>query len=489
MAIYHLQIKIIGRGEKCQCHSATAGSAYRSASKILDERTGILHDYTKKTGVEYSEIMTPEHAPEWANDRAILWNEVEKIEKSSDAQLSREIEMSLPKELNKEQHIELVREYVKENFVNRGMVADFSIHDKRDGNPHCHIMLTMRPFNQDGTWGAKSKKEYILDKNGNKTYDKKGNAKSRKINTTDWDNRENAEKWRANWAEKSNEHLRKAGYDKTHYIDHRSYERQGIEKIPTKHMGAKAHYLEKRGIKTEIGELNRQIKQFNQEKIVELEKYRQLKKELQEAKKKLHKKYKFKSEDDAIRFHIIKDYKKEFPEIRYVRKQESRAIFNLNSQIGKRATVKAIYDMYNALVKSIELDRKLSQEIERVIQAKSLNGEIQQRSIQREELSKGMFGKMKNKADIERINSEIERLEYKLKGMGIDTSNIDQKIKELNEAKTKNSNNVEVFRKTTEAKKAIDETRRRAYERRRQYGKYRKQQKEKQEEKERGFGR
>ena len=95
-------------------------------------------------------------------DRAFLWNAVEKIEKAKNAQLAREIEIALPQELTREQGISLVREYVKDQFVNAGMCADIAIHDKQDGNPHAHVMLTMRPIEKDGTWGAKQKKEYIL---------------------------------------------------------------------------------------------------------------------------------------------------------------------------------------------------------------------------------------------------------------------------------------------------------------------------------------
>ena len=164
MEIYHFSAQIISRSNGS---SSVGSAAYRSGEKIEDERTGIIYDYTRKKGIEHTEIMTPIDAPEWANNRAKLWNEVEKREKSKNSQWSREINIALPKELSLEKQIELTREFVKDTFVDKGMVADIFIHDNKKGNPHAHIMLTMRPF-ENGTWGAKSNKEYILNKKGAK---------------------------------------------------------------------------------------------------------------------------------------------------------------------------------------------------------------------------------------------------------------------------------------------------------------------------------
>lgn len=167
----------------------------------------------------------------------------------------------MPKELNREKQIELVREYVKENFVKIGMCADIAIHDKNDGNPHAHILLTMRPLNEDTTWGAKSKKEYILDENGEKVKLKSGNYKTRKINTTDWNEQGKAEEWRKAWADITNKYLEENSiHDK---VDHRSYQRQGIEQIPTIHLGVSATQMEKKGIATDRGNINREIKHQN----------------------------------------------------------------------------------------------------------------------------------------------------------------------------------------------------------------------------------
>lgn len=258
MAIYHLCIKIISRGKG---KSAVAASAYRSGEKIKNEYDGIVHDFTRKGGIAHTEILLPQNAPQEFSDRGTLWNSVEKIEKSKNSQLAREIEVALPKELDREKQINLVREYVKENFVKVGMCADIALHDKNDGNPHCHILLTMRPLNEDTTWGAKSKKEYILDENGEKVKLKNGNYKTRKINTTDWNEQEKAEHWRKAWADITNKYLEENSIQDK--VDHRSYQRQGIEQIPTIHLGVSATQMEKKGIATDRGNINREIKQQN----------------------------------------------------------------------------------------------------------------------------------------------------------------------------------------------------------------------------------
>jgi len=258
MAIYHLCIKIISRGKG---KSAVAASAYRSGEKIKNEYDGIVHDFTRKGGIAHTEILLPQNAPQAFLDRGTLWNSVEKIEKSKNSQLAREIEIALPKELNREKQIELVREYVKENFVKVGMCADIALNDKNDGNPHAHILLTMRPLNEDKTWGAKSKKEYILDENGEKVKLKNGNYKTRKINTTDWNEQDKAEHWRKTWADITNKYLEENSIQEK--VDHRSYQRQGIEQIPTIHLGVSATQMEKKGIATDRGNINREIKHQN----------------------------------------------------------------------------------------------------------------------------------------------------------------------------------------------------------------------------------
>ena len=254
MAICHIPIKIIQRSKG---KSALAAAAYRSGTKLTNEWDGLTHDYTHKGGVVHAEIMLPSHAPPEFADRSILWNSVEQIEKSRDSQLAREVEVALPRELTREQQLALLRAYVKDNFVAAGMCADFALHDKCDGNPHAHILLTIRPLKEDGTWGAKCRKVYDLDEHGQRIPDGKGGWKNHREDTTDWNDKGNVEIWRAAWAAYTNRALESAG--RPERIDHRSYKRQGIDKIPSVHLGPAASQMEKRGIRTDKGEVNRQI--------------------------------------------------------------------------------------------------------------------------------------------------------------------------------------------------------------------------------------
>jgi hypothetical protein len=205
--------------------------------------------------------MLPDHAPDLYYNRSELWNAVEQSERAKNAQLCREVRLALPNEFDNEQNEYLVHEYVRQNFVSRGMCADIAIHNKGDGNPHAHILLTMRPLEQDGTWGAKSRMEYILDDNGERIILPSGRPKVKKITTTDWDDKANAELWRESWANIVNKHLEHFGHDNR--VDHRSYERQGLEQIPTIHLGVVAHDMEQKGIATERGDINRSINAAN----------------------------------------------------------------------------------------------------------------------------------------------------------------------------------------------------------------------------------
>ena len=258
IAIYHCSIKIVSRGKG---KSAVAAAAYRSGEKLTNEWDGLTHDYTKKGGVVHSEILLPAHAPPAFSDRSTLWNSVELSEKSNNAQLAREVEIALPVELSREEQTRLVREYCSSQFVSKGMIADFNLHDTGGGNPHAHILLTMRPMDEKGAWLPKSKKEYVLDENGERIRLPSGRYKTRKVDLVDWNNRENAEVWRRAWADLANEFL--AQNNRPERIDHRSYERQGIDQLPTVHVGVSATQMEKKGIVTERGELNRNIKAAN----------------------------------------------------------------------------------------------------------------------------------------------------------------------------------------------------------------------------------
>lgn len=272
MAIYHCSIGIKGRNKG---NSAVGSSAYRAGVKLEDKETGTTHDYTKKKGVVYNEVMLPQNAPKEYQNREVLWNEVQKAEKHPKAQLARDIEVGLPREMSREQQIQCVRDYVKNNFTKEGMCADVAIHDKKDGNPHAHILLTMRGIKENGTWDAKKRSVFKLDENGERipVIDKKtGLQKIRDrgekgiefvweretIPTNDWNEQYKAEEWRKAWAEECNKYL-----SQEQKIDHRSYKRQGIDKAPTIHEGHKAREMEKEGAVSDRCEINRQIKERN----------------------------------------------------------------------------------------------------------------------------------------------------------------------------------------------------------------------------------
>ena len=258
IAIYHWNIGIVSRGKG---KSAVAAAAYRSGEKLTNEWDGMPHDYTRKGGVVHTEIMLPLHAPPSFSDRSTLWNSVELYEKAGNAQLAREIDAALPIELSREEQIRLVREYCSSQFVSRGMCVDYAIHDTDKGNPHCHIMLTMRPLDERGAWAAKSKKEYDLDENGERIRLPSGRYKTHKIDLTGWNDKDNTLLWRKAWADYTNDFLERNGSPER--IDHRSNAERGIDEIPTVHMGVAACQMEKKGIATEKGELNRSIQKTN----------------------------------------------------------------------------------------------------------------------------------------------------------------------------------------------------------------------------------
>ncbi|KZM52399.1 MAG: molybdopterin-guanine dinucleotide biosynthesis protein MobA [Bacillaceae bacterium] len=247
MAIYHFSVQIISRAKG---RSAVAAAAYRSGERLKDERTGETKFYRREVQPE-TMILSPEHAPKWVYDRERLWNEVEKAEKRKDAQLAREMNVALPKELNHEQQRELIREFVQEHFVNQGMIADIAIHRDDPNNPHAHIMLTMREIRENG-FGKKNR---------------------------EWNQKELLEQWREQWAEYANRALEKAHIPER--ISHLSHEARGLEFLPTIHLGHEAHALEKRGIRTERGDINRERQAYNQ-MIIELNQYWEEKRALEQ---------------------------------------------------------------------------------------------------------------------------------------------------------------------------------------------------------------
>lgn len=259
---FHFSVNIISRGKG---KSAVASAAYISGEKIKNEWDGVTHDYTRKEKILVKNIILPDHIPKEFNDRSTLWNKVEMAEKNSNAQLARQFIIGLPKELSLSENKNLVERFIKENLTSQGMIVDYAIHDEsqdKNGNIHCHIMTIMRPINEKGEFLAKSKKEYILDEKGEKILNKNGKPKTRKVELTTWNDKGNVEKWRGNFSDLCNEYLAKNNIEKR--VDHRSFKRQGIKQIPTIHLGASASAMERKGIRTEKGDINREIKKQNE---------------------------------------------------------------------------------------------------------------------------------------------------------------------------------------------------------------------------------
>ena len=303
MAIYHLEAKVVSRGAG---RSAVAASAYLSGSRLYNDYDGIQHDYTKKQGLVWQQIFLPEYAPQEWEDREKLWNAVEKVETSKDSRLAREFVVALPIELSREQQIELLQDFIREQFVSDGMCADAAIHDTDGHNPHAHILLTVRPLDEQGKWQYKTEKEYLCMRNGEergftaaefksaqndgwekqypykvgkkKVYMTPSAAETQGLVRADkhpkstrygrqnpiserWNSEEQLLTWRAAWADATNRHLERYGHDER--IDHRSNAARGLDEQPTIHEGVTARALERKGVIADRCELNRQIKVDN----------------------------------------------------------------------------------------------------------------------------------------------------------------------------------------------------------------------------------
>ena len=238
MAIYHLSAKIVTRSSG---RTAVAAAAYRAGASLHDEGSGLTFDYTRKQGVEHTEILAPENGPSWVFDRSILWNAVESAEKRKDAQLAREIEVGLPVELGKDEQLALLRDFIRREFVSKGMVADFAIHRDNEHNPHAHILLTMRRLTPEG-FGPKERR---------------------------WNERSQLMTWRAGWEEITNTNLARAGLDVR--VDHRSLKAQAIDLEPGRKIGVSLERQASPALPPRIAERvaeQREIARENGERII-----------------------------------------------------------------------------------------------------------------------------------------------------------------------------------------------------------------------------
>ena len=254
----HNEISIVQRSHR---QSAVAAAAYQSGEKLFCEYDQEVKHYPEKRGIVHNEILLPANAPLEYTDRNTLWNAAEAVEKQWNSQLARRWVLSIPREIPPDQYAALVRDFCRQQFVSKGMCVDFAIHDKGDGNPHAHVMLTMRAMDERGKWLPKSRKVYDLDENGERIKLPSGRWKSHKEDTVDWNDRKYCEIWRHEWEIIQNRYLE--ANNRPERVDLRSYERQGLDIIPTVHEGAAVRQMEKRGIQTNIGNLNREIKAAN----------------------------------------------------------------------------------------------------------------------------------------------------------------------------------------------------------------------------------
>ena len=233
MALFHLSVT---QTKRSAGQSAIASAAYRAGERLYSEYYGEYSDYTRKGGVICSDILLPSHVPPEYADRQTLWNAVEKAERGKNAQLAYSFDIALQNEFSLEENIALARQFLLENFVSRGMVVDFAVHqpDREDGgipNPHFHVLCPIRPIEQNGKWGLKQRRVYELDEDGNRIRDQNGEFVFNAVPTTDWGSPETLEHWREAWAEMCNAKFAEKGIDVR--IDHRSYERQGVDLLPT----------------------------------------------------------------------------------------------------------------------------------------------------------------------------------------------------------------------------------------------------------------
>ncbi|MBX9998184.1 MobA/MobL family protein [Priestia aryabhattai] len=254
--------------------NCVAYAAYCADEKLFDESEDRMHKFKEHGTKPISFIMKPSHAPDWTLNREKLWNEVKKNEKGINWRTHRDMKLSLPVGFPKEHYVDMTKEFVEKNLTEQGMVADVSIHLDHEHNPHVHILCTVRPFNEDGTWGDKKNKIAKVDENGEVIRNEKGRIQYKTVSLTNWDSKEFLESLRESWA---NIHNKYAEINKSNErFDHRSYEKQGLDLVATRRLSRRNYELEKQEkLKakelnipyvpvTEWGKINEEIRQENE---------------------------------------------------------------------------------------------------------------------------------------------------------------------------------------------------------------------------------
>ena len=400
MAIYHFSVQVISRGKG---QSAVASASYRSGEKLRDEQSEQTKYYKREVQPE-NHILAPSHAPSWVQNREFLWNEVERSETRKNSRLAREINIALPRELSNEQQTELIKGYVQEQFVDKGMIADIAIHRDDKENPHAHVMLTTREISEDG----------FTTKN------------------RDWNNKELLEQWREQWSEHANKALEKENIQER--ITHKSHADRGLEILPTVHLGHVASDMEKKGIETDRGNINREVKQHNAI-IYDLQKYREEKRQLEEQLK-----------QKTVSF-TPKEQK-----ILSAAEQFTQKYFNKKVTIDSIKQVKEVLNetekQYNSQLKDINNQK---QNLDKLIQKESYLSNLEKQLVEKEQTlaNTGLF-KLKEK---DNLRKEIEPL----KSMIAEERNNLSILMKDNQISTREEIPFKVKQKEREFEKALSE--------------------------------
>jgi len=395
MAIYHFSVQVISRS---QGKSSVAAAAYRAGEKIKDERTGKIYDYSSRDKDKIDKIiLAPKCAPDWVYDRKKLWNEVEKAEKRKDAQLAREINIALPRELSIEENKKLAIEFCNDVFVKEGMIADICFHFDNANNPHFHVMLTMREINESG-FGKK-----------NRT----------------WNDKNKLELWREKWAEYMNKYLEKNGVREK--VSHLSYLKQGIDRIPTVHIGPKRKHMAEKGFMFDVFKKNAYKKRYN-DVVNELEELEKRKEIYEKQKRDILNARRIKC-DEVIRYWAFKNYGYRF--LRHADLNQIKKIARAQKKYNQKMTITVVKMLVDEL-RTLKLEReKLVKEIDKIRNLQVLAVKLNE--LEEKKNSITGLKKLFRKREIEEIERKITELKNKIARDGVEAEKIAAEIRKLEE--------------------------------------------------------